>query len=232
MPKQTTPRGSRRSRPYPDPRSRPTMLSTATMHQMRTPAAAAGATTRRPPPAWEDQTSPRNMPPPRISTLDRRIIPERPEQAIPASPATPSTPNSQSGPWSPRDDEILMSARAQGLGWSRIQEQSFPLKSSNACRKRHERLAAKRRGSEWEDERIQKVTRHYNQLRPDIWRPLAEATGENWEDVEKLCLERGQRNLLPMTTPSSLRRASSDNESRGSHDSHDEEKLRIPNLIR
>ncbi|EEH11129.1 conserved hypothetical protein [Histoplasma capsulatum G186AR] len=230
MPKQTIPRGSRRSRPYPDPKSRAAMMSTAMMHQTRTPAAAAGAITRHSP-AWEDRSSPRTMPPPRISTLDRRTIPERPERAVPASPATPSTP-SQSGPWSPQDDEILISARAQGLGWNRIQEQSFPFKSSNACRKRHERLAAKRRGSEWVDERVQRVTRHYNQLRPEIWRPLAEATGEHWEDVEKLCLERGQRNLLPMTAPSSLRRASSDNESRGSHDSHDEEKLKIPNLIR
>ncbi|KLJ07151.1 hypothetical protein EMPG_17353 [Blastomyces silverae] len=230
MPKQTTPRGSRRSRPYPDPKSRPTML-TATMHQTRTPAAAAGATARRPPPAWEDQSSPRTMPPPRISTLDRRTIHERPERAVPPSPATPSTPSSQSGQWSQQDDEILISARAQGYGWNRIQEENFPSKSSNACRKRHERLAAKRKGSEWVEERVHKVTRHYSQLRPEIWRPLAEATGESWEDVEKLCLERGQRNLLPMTTPTSFRRASSDNESRGSHDSHDEEKLRIKSII-
>ncbi|PGH17139.1 hypothetical protein AJ79_01277 [Helicocarpus griseus UAMH5409] len=227
MPKQTPSRVSKRSRPYPDPKSK--SMSTAAMNSMRTPAAAAGAATRRPPPAWEHQTSPRSMPPPRLSTFDHRSMAEH---ASPLSPATPSTPSSQSGPWSPHDDQVLMAARLQGHGWNQIQKENFQNKSPNACRKRWERLLAKRQGSKWEDDRVEKVTRYYNQMRSDIWRPLAEATGESWEDVEKLCLERGQKSLLPMTTTSSARRASSDNESRGSHDSHDEEKLRIPNLIR
>ncbi|EEH42872.2 uncharacterized protein PADG_07692 [Paracoccidioides brasiliensis Pb18] len=229
MPKQTSLRGSKRSRPYPDPKTRPMMSNTKT-NPSRTPAAAVGATARRPPPAWEHhQTSPSSMPPPRFSMFDRRVVQDC---AAPLSPTTPSASSSPSVPWSPHDDKVLMSARALGHGWSQIQKENFHSKSPNACRKRHERLVAKRRGSEWEDERVEKVTRHYHQMRRDIWRPLAEAAGENWEDVEKICLTRGQRNLLPMPTHSSIRRLSSDNESRGSHESHDEEKLRIPNLIR
>ncbi|KAL1954501.1 hypothetical protein VTO42DRAFT_1112 [Malbranchea cinnamomea] len=160
------------------------------------------------------------------------------DRTIPASPATPGTPglmqntSNTSGPWSAHDDEILLQARAQSHGWNQIQRDHFPNKTPNACRKRYERLVAKRRGSDWNDERIDRVASRYMQMREQTWRPLADAVGENWEDVEKLCLERGAKNLLPPMSQREAGKAGSDHVSRASHDSHDDERVSIPNLIR
>lgn len=79
-----------------------------------------------------------------------------------------------------------MTARAQGHGWGPIQRDNFPSKSANACRKRYERLVAKRRGSDWNDERVDRVAAQYMELREQTWRPLAEAVGEDWREIEKL----------------------------------------------
>ncbi|KAK2751630.1 hypothetical protein FQN55_000351 [Onygenales sp. PD_40] len=169
-------------------------MSTTTMNSMRTPAAAVP--THRPTPAWDNPSSPRSMRPP-LSTFERRLSSS--ERGVPQSPGTPATPSSQSGPWSAHDDEVLLSARAQGLGWNQIQRENFQIKTPNACRKRFERLVQKRKGAEWEGERVEKVAKVYSQMRSDIWRPLAEATGESWEDVERLvcCTLSLPNNVLP-----------------------------------
>ncbi|KAK2806313.1 hypothetical protein FQN51_007354 [Onygenales sp. PD_10] len=169
-------------------------MSTTTMNSMRTPAAAVP--THRPTPAWDNPSSPRSMRPP-LSTFERRLSSS--ERGVPQSPGTPATPSSQSGPWSAHDDEVLLSARAQGLGWNQIQRENFQIKTPNACRKRFERLVQKRKGAEWEGERVEKVAKVYSQMRSDIWRPLAEATGESWEDVERLvgCTLSPPNNVLP-----------------------------------
>ncbi|PGH18946.1 hypothetical protein AJ80_04273 [Polytolypa hystricis UAMH7299] len=220
MPKQTTPKHTRRtSGPYQQgSRSKPAM-STAAMNPPRSNAPSFG--NRLP-------TS-HSMPPP-LSNVERRMPPR--DQATPTSPTTPLTPgNPVALAWTAQDDEVLLHARSQQHGWSVIQRENFPAKTPNACRKRYERLVAKRRGSEWDDERVERVTRHYMELRERIWQPLALAVGETWEDVEKLCLDRGARHLLPTVTSNTFRRGGSDNESRASHDSHDEERLSIPNLL-
>ena len=90
-----------------------------------------------------------------------------------------------SGAWSIRDDKQLIMARSEGLNWSQIQEQFFPSKSSNACRKRHERLIdSKGRGND-ETMRVERIAAEYVQMREKLWRPLAEKTGEKWSYVEK-----------------------------------------------
>ncbi|KAF1736941.1 hypothetical protein CRV24_002554 [Beauveria bassiana] len=90
-----------------------------------------------------------------------------------------------SGAWSIRDDQQLITARSDGLNWSQIQERFFPSKSSNACRKRHERLIdSKGRGSD-EAARMERIATHYVLMREKLWRPLADLTDEKWSFVEK-----------------------------------------------
>jgi hypothetical protein len=95
------------------------------------------------------------------------------------------TPSSDSWAWSRNDDDILINARSRCLGWAQIQREHFPLITPNACRKRYERLVAKRRGPHWDHEKSEKLSREYSLLREQTWKPLADAVGEEWEDVEK-----------------------------------------------
>ncbi|KAE8551077.1 hypothetical protein TMatcc_009170 [Talaromyces marneffei ATCC 18224] len=105
--------------------------------------------------------------------------------------------------WSYHDDTVLINARARGQGWSQIQKEHFLNKTANACRKRHERLVAKRRGTEWNQEMLEKLSTEYSRCREQIWQPLANAIGEKWQDVEKICFERGLKSLI--TQPRSQR---------------------------
>ncbi|QVM09357.1 hypothetical protein D8B26_004018 [Coccidioides posadasii str. Silveira] len=227
MPKQTPSRASKRSAPYPSSKAKTeTPATPKEMNPLRasTPTVPHGLN------PWQGHGSQSRPVPSHIATYPGRLSgAERQPVALPSSPMTPT---STSGPWSPRDDEILLAARAQAQGWNQIQRDHFPSKSANACRKRYERLIAKRRGSDWNDERIDRLANQYMQMREQTWRPLADAVGENWEDVEKLCLERGARTLLPTLGQRELRREHADREGRGgSHDSHDEERLSIHNLL-
>lgn len=52
----------------------------------------------------------------------------------------------QTGPWSARDDEVLVQARTISMGWAQIQGKHFPTKTAKACRLRYERLLIKRSG--------------------------------------------------------------------------------------
>jgi len=90
-----------------------------------------------------------------------------------------------SGPWQDEEDNILLNARSRGHGWRQIQQEHFPFKTPNACRKRYERLIAKKRGSSWDEAKFEKLGILYKQLREQIWMPLADAMDESWEDVEK-----------------------------------------------
>ncbi|KKA25004.1 hypothetical protein T310_0985 [Rasamsonia emersonii CBS 393.64] len=110
------------------------------------------------------------------------------------APGTASSNYSTS--WSTHDDNILMNARARSHGWSQIQKEHFPLKTPNACRKRYERLVAKKRGPDWDPEKLERLSREYCQLREQTWKPLADAMGEKWQDVEKVCFDKGLRSLL------------------------------------
>lgn len=103
----------------------------------------------------------------------------RPQHDMPNRPL-------QSGPWTTREDEILVNARSQGLAWEEIHKQCFPNKTGNACRKRHDRLLVKARDPTWDEARIQKVVNRYNLVREPMWRNIADQVGERWEDVEKV----------------------------------------------
>jgi hypothetical protein len=92
----------------------------------------------------------------------------------------------QNGPWTPDEDDVLLDAKSRGMAWDEIHRQYFPLKTGNACRKRHDRLLAKARDPTWDDARVQRVLDCYNQQREPLWRSVADQTGERWEEVEKV----------------------------------------------
>lgn len=89
-----------------------------------------------------------------------------------------------SGAWTIQDDQQLMAARAQGLNWGQIKDTYFPSKTSNACRKRHERLAERRDADDWDQRKLQRMAKEYMTMRKEIWAPLAARTGEKWNVVE------------------------------------------------
>ncbi|KAL8677957.1 MAG: hypothetical protein Q9186_005655 [Xanthomendoza sp. 1 TL-2023] len=112
--------------------------------------------------------------------------------------ANTSEPHS-STPWSPASDDQLMRARQQGLNWSAIADTYFPNKTSNACRKRHERLMEKRNAiGDWNGVKFEEVARVYREVREDMWRILADRVNEKWSVVESKCMERGLKNLASM----------------------------------
>jgi Myb-like DNA-binding domain len=176
---QTPQRPSRRSAPYPSPVTGPEISRVAL-----SPARATDPTTRHPPP-WAPISSTSSLPLPAIEQYNR--CPSSADRIQPVSPPLPANPSHPSSPWSTEDDEVLLGARSRALGWNQIQRDHFPSKTPNACRKRYERLAAKRRNSEWDDQRADRFLAQYMELREQIWRPLAQApdmvsmsTGSGW----------------------------------------------------
>ena len=95
----------------------------------------------------------------------------------------------QSGPWNNDEDTVLLDAKNRGKSWEEIHRTHFPGKSANACRKRHERVLAKMRNTDWDDARVQKVTEAYNRHRQMIWAPLCKELNESLSDVEKVVRE-------------------------------------------
>ncbi|KAK2731648.1 hypothetical protein FQN57_003189 [Myotisia sp. PD_48] len=257
MPKQMPSRSSQKPEPYPTSRSsrRRQSVSSSSSHSMYAPShqptmagfmpvnthhhiMTSAAGTMAPPSQhdWYRTANPSNPMLPPISPYAQQHMPREraPPLRSPASPTPASHYSSSSAsPWVAQDDEILLAARAQSQGWSQIQREHFPNKSSNACRKRYERLVAKQRSTDWNDERVDRVASQYMQMRERTWRPLADAVGEDWRDVEKLCLERGARTILPTVGHyDDIRRGASEQPSRrGSHESYDDERLSIHNLI-
>lgn len=78
-----------------------------------------------------------------------------------------------------------MDARAKGLNWGPIANTLFPDKTSNACRKRHERLMVKRNHSQdWEGVKLEQLAQAYQEMREPMWTLLAKRLGERWQTVE------------------------------------------------
>ncbi|KAJ2902812.1 myb family transcription factor [Zalerion maritima] len=100
-----------------------------------------------------------------------------------------------SGAWSGQDDQTLLAARAQGLNWSQIQATYFPSKTSNACRKRHERLMERKGADDFDARRFQLVAKEYMNMRKEIWQGLAQRTGEKWNVVEAKVMSHGLKNI-------------------------------------
>ncbi|KAK8064421.1 hypothetical protein PG994_007059 [Apiospora phragmitis] len=100
-----------------------------------------------------------------------------------------------SGAWSPQDDKNLIAARQQGLNWNQIQTNYFPNKTSNACRKRHERLMERKGADDWDARKLERIAKEYMSMRKEIWQPLAQRVGEKWNVVEAKCMNNGLKNI-------------------------------------
>lgn len=107
-----------------------------------------------------------------------------PSPTLPMVSSQPSQHRPSSGAWSQQDDQQLLTARMQGLNWNQIKEQYFPLKTPNACRKRHERLMERRGSDDWDARKMQILAKEYMSMRKEIWSGLAARTGEKWNVVE------------------------------------------------
>lgn len=85
-------------------------------------------------------------------------------------------------PWTEAEDRTLMEARQKGLNWASIANKYFPSKTSNACRKRHERLMDKRKSQDnWD---VEALAQAYMEVRERMWQILATKLSENWQAVE------------------------------------------------
>ncbi|KAG9258423.1 myb family transcription factor [Emericellopsis atlantica] len=115
--------------------------------------------------------------------------------SAPANIPLPASHRPSSGAWTIQDDQNLVAARAQGLNWSQIKDTYFPMKTANACRKRHERLQERRDADDWDNRKLQKLAREYMSMRKEIWSGLAAKTGEKWMVVEQKCMANGLKNL-------------------------------------
>ncbi|KAF2476241.1 uncharacterized protein BDR25DRAFT_277253 [Lindgomyces ingoldianus] len=101
----------------------------------------------------------------------------------------------RSSSWSAKDDETLISARAQGLNWNQIAPRHFSSKTPNACRKRHERLMEKQHAEQWDGVKLEDLAQAYMNVRREMWSILAAQVGEKWQLVEQKCMEKGLKNL-------------------------------------
>lgn len=107
-----------------------------------------------------------------------------PQTRIPPS-SLPQQHRASSGAWNASDDQTLLGARASGQNWAQIQQNYFPSKTPNACRKRHERLMERKGADDWDNRKLEIMAKEYMSLRKEIWAPLAQRTGEKWNVVEQ-----------------------------------------------
>lgn len=108
-----------------------------------------------------------------------------PNSALPTPYPTASSSGQRSAAiWSAADDEILLQARASGLNWQPIASRHFPNKTSNACRKRHERLIERRHVEDWDAQKLELLAQEYVAVRKEMWEFLASRVGERWSVVE------------------------------------------------
>ena len=96
--------------------------------------------------------------------------------------STGASDRSSASPWTEGEDRILMEARQKGLNWALIASKHFPSKTSNACRKRHERLMDKRKSQDnWD---VEALAEAYMEVRERMWQILAAKLSQNWQAVE------------------------------------------------
>lgn len=118
-----------------------------------------------------------------ISSSYRHLTPD-PQTRVPQS-SLPTQHRASSGAWNANDDQTLLGARASGQNWAQIQQNYFPTKTPNACRKRHERLMERKGADDWDNRKMETIAQEYMKLRKEIWAPLAQRTGEKWNVVEQ-----------------------------------------------
>lgn len=124
--------------------------------------------------------------PPALLTMPK-VASKRKQSAQGTAGQSPSTAsNSDAAPpfWNDRTDDMLIASRKTGLPWDDIAKAHFNPKSGNACRKRYERLLARKKAAEWDGARWDAVAAGYAAARKAMWTPLAGQLGERWQDVE------------------------------------------------
>ncbi|KAF2007362.1 hypothetical protein P154DRAFT_118354 [Amniculicola lignicola CBS 123094] len=126
---------------------------------------------------------------------------------------------SRSSSWSAKDDETLITARAQGLNWNQIAPKHFPSKSPNACRKRHERLMERQNAEQWDGVKLDVLATAYWEARREMWSILAAKVGEKWTLVEQKCMEKGLKNLAQAHRSAQKKQ--------GTYDGHDDSGIGI-----
>ena len=100
------------------------------------------------------------------------------------SPPASGTGRHASQSWLSSNDELLIRARQEGMNWQPIATKYFPHKTANACRKRHERLMEKRDFKAFEDDKLDTLSKAYNDVRDQVWKLLGDRVGEKWQTVE------------------------------------------------
>ncbi|KAK5662166.1 hypothetical protein OQA88_8071 [Cercophora sp. LCS_1] len=110
-------------------------------------------------------------------------------------PQLPAQHRASSGAWNQEDDRNLLALRAQGKNWNQIQREAFPGKTGNACRKRHERLMERRGQNDFDNRKLERLSKEYMSMRKEIWQPLAHRCGEKWNVVEAQCMSNGLKNI-------------------------------------
>ncbi len=139
-----------------------------------------------PRPSPKPQPSGDSTAPPVTAPCVRDVITPQ-ENPPPQTFQHPTQHRASPGAWRIQDDNTLVAARASGQNWSQIEAQYFPNKTGNACRKRHERLMARRKAESLENRnKAQRICQEYMTMRKEIWASLAARTGEKWSIVEKL----------------------------------------------
>ena len=88
--------------------------------------------------------------------------------------------------WPPEKDELLMRARQEGMSWHPTATRYFPdAITANACRKRHERLMeARNQDDDLESAKMGTLAKAYNDVREQLWKPLADRVGVRWQNIE------------------------------------------------
>ncbi|KAK3321848.1 hypothetical protein B0H66DRAFT_473977 [Apodospora peruviana] len=113
----------------------------------------------------------------------------------PVGPPVPTSHRASSGAWNTDDDRLLLQLRAMGKNWNQIQREAFHNKTGNACRKRHERLMERRGQNDFDNRKLERLSREYMSMRKEIWQPLAARCGEKWNTVEAQCMSNGLKNI-------------------------------------
>ena len=88
------------------------------------------------------------------------------------------------GGWNQQDDRALLELRAMGKSWNHIRHEAFPNKTANACRNQHERLLEHRGQNDFDNRKLERLSKEYMSMRKEIWQPLAARCGEKWNVVE------------------------------------------------
>ena len=78
-----------------------------------------------------------------------------------------------------------MTSRKEGMSWGPIASTYFPNKSSNACRKRHERLIEKKKQEGWDGVKLEELATVYLECHEEMWQLLATRVKEKLDMNEK-----------------------------------------------